>query len=184
MEEIKVLKDENKRLKESLKQEQCRTEALQKIILSGKVPIEDSPILSRMKAENEELRKKLKNIEELNARIRELERELALVAKGHNWKKAVDKNVLRSHKKSAYMLCYAVQGYKVREIAQVLYKEHNIDVTERTVYRSLSVKEADDYERLISLYSEFPEIFDEYGISKKQIKLWYTSMRTKKKGTG
>ena len=177
MEEIKVLKDENQRLKESLKQEQCRTEALQKIILSGKVPIEDSPILSQMKAENEELRKKLKNIEELK-------RELALVAKGHNWKKAVDKNVLRSHKKSAYMLCYAVQGYKVREIAQVLYKEHNIDVTERTVYRSLSVKEADDYERLISLYSEFPEIFDEYGISKKQIKLWYTSMRTKKKGTG
>ena len=30
MEEIKVLKDENQRLKESLKQEQCRTKALQK----------------------------------------------------------------------------------------------------------------------------------------------------------
>ena len=38
MEEIKVLKDENQRLKESLKQEQCRTKALQKSYWAVKFP--------------------------------------------------------------------------------------------------------------------------------------------------
>ena len=73
---------------------------------------------------------------------------------------------------------------KVRDITQKLYEEHGIDVTGRTVYRSLSVKEASDYKRLTSLYTEFPTIFEENGISVEEIENWYTTMRTKKIGSG
>lgn len=184
MEEITSLQEENQKLKGELKQAQIRADALQRIITSGKIPMEDNPLVSRLKAEIGDLQEKLKDAEKLTARIRELEGQLALLTQGRNWEKAVDQNILRSHRMSAYALCYAVQDLKVRDITQKLYEEHGIDVTDRTVYRSLSVKEASDYKRLTSLYTEFPTIFEENGISVEEIENWYTTMRTKKIGSG
>lgn len=122
MEEITSLQEENQKLKGELKQAQIRADALQRIITSGKIPMEDNPLVSRLKVEIRDLQEKLKDAEKLTARIRELEGQLALLTQGRNWEKAVDQNILRSHRMSAYALCYAVQDLKVRDITQKLYE--------------------------------------------------------------
>ena len=95
MEEITSLQEENQKLKGELKQAQIRADALQRIITSGKIPMEDNPLVSRLKAEIRDLQEKLKDAEKLTARIRELEGQLALLTQGRNWEKAVDQNICK-----------------------------------------------------------------------------------------
>ena len=141
-------------------------------------------------AENQELRdrivdlenqlsaisRKEQEIERLKAVIKDLEEKLSTLSKGRNWKKAVNQNVLKSMGVSAQTLCYAVKGYSVKEIVQEL----NDEVTERTVYRALSVKEDTDLQRITTILHQFKEVFDSHDVMKDDVLKWFTELRVKK----
>ena len=143
-------------------------------------------------AENQELRdrivdlenqlsaisRKEQEIERLKAVIKDLEEKLSTLSKGRNWKKAVNQNVLKSMGVSAQTLCYAVKGYSVKEIVQEL----NDEVTERTVYRALSVKEDTDLQRITTILHQFKEVFDSHDVTEDYVLKWFHALRTKKLG--
>ena len=147
---MEKLVKENEELRKKCNLEESKNQSLINVILKQADGQEEIIFV----AENQELRdrivdlenqlsaisRKEQEIERLKAVIKDLEEKLSTLSKGRNWKKAVNQNVLKSMGVSAQTLCYAVKGYSVKEIVQEL----NDEVTERTVYRALSVKEDTD----------------------------------------
>lgn len=122
--------------------------------------------------------KREQEIGELNRTIEDLQERLSILTKGCNWKTAVHQNVLKSMGVSAQALCYAVKGYSVKEIVQEL----NDEVTERTVYRALSVKEDTDLQRITTILHQFKEVFDSHDVTEDDVLKWFHALRTKKLG--
>lgn len=69
-----------------------------------------------------------------------------------------------------------MKGYSVKEIVQEL----NDEVTERTVYRALSVKEDTDLQRITTILHQFKEVFDSHDVMKDDVLKWFTELRVKK----
>lgn len=128
------------------------------------------------------VREKEQEIEQLRHTIRDLEEKLSLVTNGQNWKKATDQRVLDSHMIAAEALCYSVKGCSVNEIVSNLWNNGGIDVTARTVYRALSVKEDTDLERVKTILHQFPEIFARHAVSEDEVLQWFSTLRAKKLG--
>ena len=184
--EIKQLVMENEKLRRELGSVKYQKDLLVKAI-AGRGEGEAEKILS---AENQSLKdeitdlknqlsvanQKVQETERLKAVIRELEERLSTLAKGRNWKKAVHQNIAKSMGVSAQALCYAVKGCSVKEIVQEL----NDEVTERTVYRALSVKEDTDLQRITTILHQFKEVFDSHDVTEDDVLKWFTGLRVKK----
>lgn len=121
---------------------------------------------------------KVQETESLKAVIRDLEERMSILTKGNNWREAVNQNIAKSMRVSAQALCYAVKGYSVKEIVQEL----NDEVTERTVYRALSVKEDTDLQRITTILHQFKEVFDSHDVTEDDVLKWFHALRTKKLG--
>ncbi|MCI9176849.1 MAG: hypothetical protein HFH49_18390 [Lachnospiraceae bacterium] len=184
--EIKQLVMENEKLRRELESVKYQKDLLVKAI-AGRGGGEAEKILS---AENQSLKdeitdlknqlsvanQKVQETERLKAVIRELDERLSTLAKGRNWKKAVHQNIAKSMGVSAQALCYAVKGCSVKEIVQEL----NDEVTERTVYRALSVKEDTDLQRITTILHQFKEVFDSHDVTEDDVLKWFTGLRVKK----
>lgn len=184
--EIKQLVMENEKLRRELESVKYQKDLLVKAI-AGRGGGEAEKILS---AENQSLKdeitdlknqlsvanKREQEIGELNRTIEDLQERLSILTKGCNWKTAVHQNVLKSMGVSAQALCYAVKGYSVKEIVQEL----NDEVTERTVYRALSVKEDTDLQRITTILHQFKEVFDSHDVTEDDVLKWFTGLRVKK----
>lgn len=184
--EIKQLVMENEKLRRELESVKYQKDLLVKAI-AGRGGGEAEKILS---AENKSLKdeitdlknqlsvanQKVQETERLKTVIRELEERLSTLAKGRNWKEAVNQNIAKSMGVSAQALCYAVKGCSVKEIVQEL----NDEVTERTVYRALSVKEDTDLQRITTILHQFKEVFDSHDVTEDDVLKWFTGLRVKK----
>lgn len=183
---MEKLVKENEELRKKCNLEESKNQSLINVILKQADGQEEIIFV----AENQELRDKIvdlenqlsaisrkeQEIERLKAVIRELEERLSTLAKGRNWKKAVHQNIAKSMGVSAQALCYAVKGYSVKEIVQEL----NDEVTERTVYRALSVKEDSDLQRITTILHQFKEVFDSHDVTEDDVLKWFTGLRVKK----
>ena len=183
---MEKLVKENEELRKKCNLEESKNQSLINVILKQADGQEEIIFV----AENQELRdrivdlenqlsaisRKEQEIERLKAVIKDLEEKLSTLSKGRNWKKAVNQNVLKSMGVSAQTLCYAVKGYSVKEIVQEL----NDEVTERTVYRALSVKEDTDLQRITTILHQFKEVFDSHDVMKDDVLKWFTGLRVKK----
>lgn len=183
---MEKLVKENEELRKKCNLEESKNQSLINVILKQADGQEEIIFV----AENQELRDKIvdlenqlsaisrkeQEIERLKAVIRELEERLSTLAKGRNWKKAVHQNIAKSMGVSAQALCYAVKGYSVKEIVQEL----NDEVTERTVYRALSVKEDTDLQRITTILHQFKEVFDSHDVTEDDVLKWFTGLRVKK----
>ena len=183
---MEKLVKENEELRKKCNLEESKNQSLINVILKQADGQEEIIFV----AENQELRdrivdlenqlsaisRKEQEIERLKAVIKDLEEKLSTLSKGRNWKKAVNQNVLKSMGVSAQTLCYAVKGYSVKEIVQEL----NDEVTERTVYRALSVKEDSDLQRITTILHQFKEVFDSHDVTEDDVLKWFTGLRVKK----
>lgn len=183
---MEKLVKENEELRKKCNLEESKNQSLINVILKQADGQEEIIFV----AENQELRDKIvdlenqlsaisrkeQEIEGLKAVIRELEERLSTLAKGRNWKKAVHQNIAKSMGVSAQALCYAVKGCSVKEIVQEL----NDEVTERTVYRALSVKEDSDLQRITTILHQFKEVFDSHDVTEDDVLKWFTGLRVKK----
>ena len=183
---MEKLVKENEELRKKCNLEESKNQSLINVILKQADGQEEIIFV----AENQELRdrivdlenqlsaisRKEQEIERLKAVIKDLEEKLSTLSKGRNWKKAVNQNVLKSMGVSAQTLCYAVKGYSVKEIVQEL----NDEVTERTVYRALSVKEDTDLQRITTILHQFKEVFDSHDVTEDDVLKWFTGLRVKK----
>ena len=184
--EMKQLIMENEKLKKELERVKYQKDSLVKVIMGR----ERGEAERTFSAENQSLKdeitdlknqlsvanQKVQETERLKAVIRDLEEKLSILTKGCNWKTAVNQNVLKSMGVSAQALCYAVKGYSVKEIVQEL----NDEVTERTVYRALSVKEDADLQRITTILHQFREIFDSHNVTEDDVLKWFTELRVRK----
>ena len=73
-------------------------------------------------------------------------------------------------------MCYAVKGCSVREIVEKLDNE----VTERTVYRAISVKADTDLQRITTIFRQYREVFDSHNVTEEDVMKWYDALRDKK----
>lgn len=183
---MEKLVKENEELRKKCNLEESKNQSLINVILKQADGQEEIIFV----AENQELRdrivdlenqlsaisRKEQEIERLKAVIKDLEEKLSTLSKGRNWKKAVNQNVLKSMGVSAQALCYAVKGCSVKEIVQEL----NDEVTERTVYRALSVKEDTDLQRITTILHQFKEVFDSHDVTEDDVLKWFTGLRVKK----
>lgn len=183
---MEKLVKENEELRKKCNLEESKNQSLINVILKQADGQEEIIFV----VENQELRDKIvdlenqlsaisrkeQEIERLKAVIKDLEEKLSTLSKGRNWKKAVNQNVLKSMGVSAQALCHAVKGCSVKEIVQEL----NDEVTERTVYRALSVKEDSDLQRITTILHQFKEVFDSHDVTEDDVLKWFTGLRVKK----
>lgn len=122
--------------------------------------------------------KREQEIERLNGVIVDLEEKLSVIKKGRNWEAAVNQNIAKSMEISAHALCYAVKGCSVKEIVEKL----DDIVTERTVYRAISVKEDTDLQRITTILHQYRYIFESHEITEDEVLKWFEAVRAKKRG--
>lgn len=147
-------------------------------------------LLEEIKKKDEEI-KRLKS-ELRNARIaemkaerlalsnEELETKLSIITNGQKyWRSAVNSRILKSYKTMALAICNKIKGFCVSDIVMHL-RGQSVCVDTATVYRALSVKGDNDKKRIVSVYTTYPEIFEEHGISKEELIHWFDSQRINK----
>ncbi len=170
-----------------------KIEALLGIIMqgvSGSAAGGEEILLEEIKKKDEEI-KRLKS-ELSNARIaevqaerlalsnEELETKLSIITNGQKyWRSAVNSRILKSYKTIALAICNKIKGFCVSDIVMRLRKQ-SVYVDTATVYRALSVKGGNDRERMVFVYTTYPEIFEEHGISKEELVHWFDSQRINK----
>lgn len=170
-----------------------KIDALLRIIMqsvSGSAVGGREPLIEEIKNRDKEI-ERLKNelsiarmaemkAERLAFENEELERKLSIITNGQKyWRNAVNSRILKSYKIMALAISYKIKGACVSDIVMRL-KEQSVYVNAATVYRALSVKGDGDKERMVSVYTTYPEIFKEYGISKEELIHWFQSRRINK----
>lgn len=158
--------------------------------VSGSAAGGENVLLEEIKKRDEEI-KRLKT-ELSNARIaemkaeglarknEELETKLSIITNGQKyWRSAVNSRILKSYKTMALAICYKIKGFCVSDIVMHL-KEQSVYADAATIYRALSVKDDNDKERMVSVFTTYPEIFKENGISKEEFIHWFESQRISK----
>lgn len=118
--------------------------------------------------------------ERLASANEELERKLSIITNGQKyWRNAVNSRILKSYKTMALAICHKMKGFCASDIVMRL-REQSVCADTATVYRALSVKGDNDRERIASVYTTYPEIFEEHGISKEELIHWFQSQRISK----
>ena len=158
--------------------------------VSGSAAGGEEILLEEIKKKDEEI-KRLKS-ELSNARIaemkaerlalsnEELETKLSIITNGQKyWRSAVNSRILKSYRTMALAICNKIKGFCVSDIVMHLRKQ-SVYVDTATVYRALSVKGGNDKKRIVSVYTTYPEIFEEHGISKEELIHWFDSQRINK----
>ncbi len=136
--------------------------------------------IKRLKSELSNARIAERKAERLTSANEELERKLSIITNGQKyWRSAVNSRILKSYKTMALAICNKIKGFCVSDIVMHLRKQ-SVCVDTATVYRALSVKGDNDKERMVSVYTTYPEIFEEYGISKEELIHWFDSQRINK----
>lgn len=193
---MKQLMKENEELKKKLETVEYQKDCFIKTIMNKATgdTIKDTvvKIEKMLDEEKQELKKEIadlkeqlsiankreQEIERLNGVIADLEEKLSVLKKGRNWEAAVNQNVAKSMEISAHALCYAVKGCSVKEIVEKL----DDIVTERTVYRAISVKEDTDLQRITTILHQYRYIFESYEITEDEVLKWFEAVRAKKRG--
>lgn len=80
--------------------------------------------------------------------------------------------------KAALILDLAVSGYKANQIQSILIEQHETEVALSTIYRALSVRKAEDRQRIVTLYQAY--IAGKGKCSLDDVLKWYESTRNKK----
>ena len=178
-EEMKQLVEENEELKRKLRAVTYQKESLVKAIMNREDGVAEKMLIEenqKLKEEIAVLKKQLSDADRKEQVIEDLEEKLSILTKGRNWRAAVNQNIAKSMGVSAQALCYAVKGYSVKEIVEEL----NDEVTERTVYRALSVKNDTDLQRITTIFHQFKEVFESHNVTEDDVLEWFTKMRIRK----
>lgn len=191
MDIVEELKKKLENIKRDLDQEKKRSSAYYNMIMKKvSTSDDDANVLQEdLYAKEEEiasLKRKLSNavsyeqeVIRLRKTIEELTRKLSAITQGHNWRSAVNANLLRSHKIAAEVICNVVRGLSVKKALKHL-EENNLCIDASTAYRAISVKADGDKERIFTIFTEFPEVFDSYHISEQELLTWFEKERIKK----
>lgn len=136
--------------------------------------------IKRLKSELSNARIAERKAERLTSANEELEIKLSIITNGQKyWRSAVNSRILKSYKTMALAICNKIKGFCVSDIVMHLRKQ-SVCVDTATVYRALSVKGDNDKKRIVSVYTTYPEIFEEHGISKEELIHWFESQRISK----
>lgn len=127
-----------------------------------------------LKDENRNLKEQLQESSHLESVIMDYEEKMFILTGGQDWKKAVTQKVLKNHRLSAEILCYAIQGCIAKEISRRLSEDGGISITARRVNSVLSVKEDKDLLRIRAVFHQFPDIFCEHDISEEDLIKWFS----------
>lgn len=142
------------------------------------------PKLQEANSENKRLREEMSKlrsasieVEKLQAKVADLQKQIEELKSSatNRMSKARKVKMKKSDKTAAMIISLAVQRYDVGAIQQILSDK---DIKIATIYRALSVREDVDRERVLKLYTEYPETFQ--GVSKEDLIKWFETNRIKK----
>lgn len=162
-------------------------DALQKVIEKG-VSANDKSQLETVLGQKDEqitylqsqLDEKSKEIERLISINTNLKLKLDEFTSGNSWRTAVDTNKLKSQAIYAKILCYIIKGFSVSNTVKKLYEDCGMDISTKTVYRAISVKEDTDRARIFAILKAFPDTFKEMDTVETDVWEWFNRLRIKK----
>ena len=172
-ENVDSLKKENKSLKEAKSSVVSKDMQKQHEIVVTKLKEANSEI-KRLK---EELAKMRGTLQEKDNNVANLQKEIDTLKSSakERMSNARQVKMKKSDQIAAMIISLAVQRYDVGAIQQILSDK---DIKIATIYRALSVREDVDRERVLKLYTEYPETFQ--GVSKEDLIKWFETNRIKK----